>query len=150
MPFLAGQKLTAGQLDRIQPRIYEGAATSALAVSTTTYADIVGATVTFTTTAANAKFKADAVFDASVGTTSATNLMVGRLVVDGTPDSGGLAVYAMDVQDRATIAQEWTGTLAAAGTHTLKLQGACTASGSGSGNFLQSDTKIIVTVTEVP
>jgi hypothetical protein len=150
MAILAGQKLTAGQLARIQPQHYEGAATSALTVSTTTYADIVGATVTFTTTAANARFKAEAIFDASVGTVSGTNLMVGRLVVDGTPDSGGLAVYAMDVQDRATVAQQWTGTLAAAGSHTLKLQGACTASGSGSGTFLQSDTKLIVTITEVP
>lgn len=149
MPFLAGQIVTAGQLNRIQPIIYEGAATSALAVSTTTYADITGATVTFDTAAANAKFKAEAIFDASVTTVSATNLMVGRLVVDGTPDSGGLAVHAMDNQDRDTIGQMWTGTLAAAGSHTLKLQGACTASGSGAGSFLQSDTKIIVTITEV-
>jgi hypothetical protein len=148
--FLAGQTLTAGQLERVQPRTYEGAASAPLAVSTTTYADIVGATVTVTTTAPNAHFKAEAVLDASVGATSATNLMVGRLVVDGTPDSGGLAVYGMDTQDRATVAQQWTGVLPAAGSHTLKLQGACTASGSGSGSFLQSDTKIIVTIKEVP
>ncbi|MHC3391289.1 hypothetical protein ACLQ2E_17815 [Streptomyces lavendulocolor] len=149
MAILAGGRLTAGQVARIQPQFYEGAATAALTVSTTTYADIVGATVTFTTTAANAKFRAEAVFDASIGTPSSTNLMVGRLVVDGTPDAGGLAVYAMDTQDRATVAQHWTGTLPAAGVHTLKLQGACTASGSGSGTFLQSDTKLIVTIAEV-
>ncbi|TFE42507.1 hypothetical protein E3E14_25320 [Streptomyces sp. ICN441] len=149
MPFLAGQTVTAAQLERIQPKVHEGAATSALAVSTTTYADIPGATVTFDTAAANAKFKAEAIFDANITTVSGTNLMVGRLVVDGTPDSGGLAVYAMDTQDRATIAQQWTGTLPVAGSHTLKLQGACTASGSGAGSFLQSDTKIIVTVMEV-
>ncbi|MEU2111817.1 hypothetical protein [Streptomyces sp. NPDC019507] len=146
---LAGQTLTAGMVDRIQPRLYEGAATSALAVSTAVYADIVGASVTFETTTANAKFKAEAIFDASVTTVSGTNLMVGRLVVDGTPDSGGLAVHAMDTQDRDTIAQHWTGTLPASGTHTLKLQGGCTASGSGAGSFLQSDTKIVVTVMEV-
>ncbi|TLQ45748.1 hypothetical protein [Streptomyces marianii] len=149
MPFFAGQTLTAGQMERVQPRFFEGAASGALAVSTTTYADIPGATVTFDTAAANAKFKAEAIFDAVVSTTSGTNLMVGRLVVDGTPDAGGLAVYAMDTADRATIAQQWTGTLASAGSHTLKLQGACTAGGSGNGSFLQSDTKLIVTINEV-
>lgn len=146
---LAGQTLTAGTVDRIQPKWYEGIATSALAVSTSTYADIVGASVTFSTVAANARFKAEAVFDASVTTANTTNLMVGRLVVDGTPDTGGLAVHAMDTQDRDTIVQQWTGTLASAGSHTIKLQGAVTPGSGGAGSFLQSDTKVIVTIMEV-
>lgn len=147
MTILAGQKITADQLDRMQPTSYIAACSSALSVTTTTYADIVGCSITLATKGANATYVVTGIFDCSVTTTSATSLMVARLLVDGVVDSG-IAVYAMDTQDRACISMVWQGTLAAAGNHTLKLQGALTAA-AGAGSFLQSDTKIQIVITEV-
>lgn len=148
MSFLAGETITAGRLNRLQPVDYDAAATSALAVGNSTYADIPGCSITLTTGAANATYKAWAVLDCSVTAVSTTALMVGRHVVDGVVDTG-IAVYAMDTLDRATIAMMWRGTLASAGSHTLKLQGALTATVASGGSFLQSDTKLMVTITEV-
>ncbi|MDI9885306.1 hypothetical protein QMZ92_13110 [Streptomyces sp. HNM0645] len=148
MPFYAGQTVTAGQMDRVQPTPYEGAASGALTSTTTTYADIPGATVTLTTKAANATYVAEATLDANVVGTSPTILMVGRLVVDGVADTG-LAIKGMVVADRATISGRWKGTLAAAGSHTLKLQGALTSALAGGGVWQQTDTKLQVTISEV-
>lgn len=147
MGFLAGETITAGRLNRIQPTTYEEACTSALTVTTATYADITGASITLTTTADNAIYIAEAVFDCNVTGTSTTSLMVARLLVDGVVDSG-IAVYAMDTLDRSTIAMRWRGFLVAAGSHTLKIQGANTGA-AGTGVFQQDDTKLQVTIYEV-
>lgn len=149
MPLLAGQILTAGQAERLQPDPYIAPASSALPVTTTTYADIPGCSITLNTTAANAKYVANATFDCNVQNTSPTILMVGRLLVDGNPDSG-LAIKGMVVADRATVHMQWQGTLAAVGSHTLKLQGALTASLATGGTFQQTDTKLQVTIYEEP
>jgi hypothetical protein len=149
MSFAAGQRVTAGQLNRIQPVDYEADATDLLLMSNTTAADIPGATVTVTTVADNAAYKVVGVFDAEVLVTSTTGLMVGKLVVDGTGASG-TAVYGMDTADRATIVMTWTGTLGAAGDHTLKLQGNLSASISSGARFNKSTTKLTVTIKEVP
>jgi hypothetical protein len=146
--FLAGEFLTADRLNRLQPVDYEAPATAALSVATATYADIPGCSVTLNTTTPNAAFKAWGVFDCSVTTTNATALIVGRLLVDGV-NQNGIAVYAMDTADRATIGMVWTGTLGAAGSHTLKLQGGLTAAVASGGSILQSDTKLLVTITEI-
>lgn len=147
MGFLAGETITAGKLNRIQPTPYEEPCTAALTVTTATYADITGCSITLTTAAANAVYMAEAVFDANVTVVSGTSLMVGRLLVDGVTDSG-IAVYAMDTTDRATIAMRWRGLLASAGSHTLKLQGA-NSGAAGTGVFQQDDTKLQVTIYEV-
>jgi hypothetical protein len=147
MGFLAGETLTAGKLNRIQPTPYEEACTASLTVTTATYADITGASITLTTQADNAIYMAEAVFDCNVTGTSTTSLMVGRLLVNGVADSG-ISVYAMDTLDRSTIAMRWRGTLAATGSHTLKLQGA-NSGAAGTGVFQQDDTKLQVTIYEV-
>lgn len=148
MSFLAGQRVTAGQLNRVQPTSYLAAATGPLAVATSTYADIPGATVTFTTQAFGAQYTAWGVFDASVTTTSASILMLGHLQVDGVTDTG-VAVHGMAVANRDTVAMMWQGTLGAAGSHTLSLQGALSGALASGGTFLQQDTKLTVTITEV-
>ncbi|RPK85053.1 hypothetical protein [Streptomyces sp. ADI98-10] len=145
MPIAAGQKITAGQLTRMQPTKYLGEATGSLTASTT-YQLIPGCTVTLTTLAANATYSVIGVFDCNVTTIHATNLMVGRLTVDGSGGTG-LAIHAMDTQDRDTVAMLWQGTLAAAGSHTLQLEGVINAAG-GAGGFLQY-SRISVTITEV-
>ena len=148
MPFLAGQIITAGQLARMQPTPYMAAATSALTTTTTTYADIPGTDIAVTTLAANATYTALGVFDCNVLGTSPSILMVGRLLVDGATDVG-LAIHAMDTLDRDTVSMVWQGVLPAAGAHTFKLQGALTAALASGGSFLQSDTRLQVTITEV-
>ncbi|MFH9134446.1 hypothetical protein [Streptomyces sp. NPDC017524] len=144
MPILAGQNVTAGQLNRLQPRQFSAAATSALSASTT-YALIPGCSLTLPSTAATAAWTATGVFDCSVTTTHTTNLMVGRLVVD-TVAQAGLAVHAMDTLDRDTVAMLWSGTFAAAGSHTLQMEGVISSAG-GAGTF-QIYSGFTVTVTE--
>ncbi|WP_097865955.1 hypothetical protein [Streptomyces sp. rh34] len=144
MPILSGQIVTAGQLNRMQPRQFSAAATSALSASTT-YALIPGCSLTLPSTVANATWTAVGVFDCSVTTTHTTNLMVGRLVVD-TVAQTGLAIHAMDTLDRDTVAMLWSGTFAAAGSHALQLEGVINGAG-GAGAF-QVYTGFTVTVTE--
>lgn len=146
MAFLAGERVTASRLNRLQPTAYEATASASLTRTTTTYADITGATVTFDTEAANAKAVVDAEFDCAVGTTSTTTDMNGRIMVDGVAGNA-LAKHQMDNLDRDSVYTTETFTLAAAGSHTIKLQGALSAA-AGSGTF-QTFTKIKITVYEV-
>lgn len=146
MAFLAGEKITAARLNRLRPSTYFAQATSSLTRTDTTYADITGATVTFSTTAANAEYTVIGVFDCAVGTASSTTRMLGRIVTDGVAE-GGFAIHEMDTLDRDTDTTVAKGTLASAGSHTIKLQGALSAA-AGSGTF-QTFTQIHVTVTEV-
>lgn len=147
MPILAGQIVTAGQLNRLRPVTYFAQESSTLTRTVTTAADIPGATVTFNTEAANAVYRVDATFDSAVGTSSATTDMIGTIVIDGAtaPVSGR---HQMDNLDRDSVYAMATGTLAAAGSHTIKLQGALSAA-AGSGTW-QAFTSLIVTIYEVP
>lgn len=148
MTLAAGSRLTATRLNRLQPKTYMAACTSALTATTSTYADITGASITLNTEVANATYVAHAVFDMNVLAVSGSILMVGRMQVDAVTDSG-IAVYAMDALTRATVAMTWRGTLASAGSHTFKLQGALTSSLATGGAFQQDDTKLQVTIYEV-
>lgn len=146
MAFLAGETITAARLNRLRPQAYFAQASASLTRTDTTNADITGATVTFTTTAANAEYSVVGVFDCAVGTASSSTRMLGRIVTDGVAE-GGFAIHEMDNLDRDTVTTVAKGTLAAAGSHTIKLQGALSAA-AGSGTF-QTFTQIHVTVTEV-
>ncbi|MFE2019893.1 hypothetical protein ACFW9O_17840 [Streptomyces sp. NPDC059499] len=121
MPFLAGQKVTAGQLNRVQPVTYE-------AVGTTTQdgpltdADVTSCSVTFNTTTANATAVVNCSFDYDI-TVATTTLGSGRLNVDGVGESR-YATFQQgpgNASDRMTAAQSYRVILAAAGSHTLKL-----------------------------
>ncbi|MFD3352730.1 hypothetical protein [Streptomyces fradiae] len=143
----AGQIITANMWNRLQPVPYLARASASLTRVDATYADIPGASVPITTTAANAVYVVEAVFDCAVGTASGTTRMLGRIVTDGVAEDS-FAIHEMDQADRDTVATMARGTFAAAGAHTIKLQGALSAA-AGSGTF-QIYTQVKVTVYEVP
>jgi len=113
----------------------------------TTPADIPGATLTFTTANPNATVLAAGIFDCGCATTG-TGLVVGTLVVDGSSQSPESTFGLVTANDRNSVAQVWAVTLASAGSHTLKLQGALTAA-SGTGSIHATHTGIAVLVLDV-
>ena len=144
MAFLAGERLTAGRANRLQPRTYPIAIGSGTIAASSTNVDVPSATITLTTEAAGATFKVWAVFDFnSLGASAGSS--TGRLVVDGA-NQVPLAVFRQDATaDRGTHAQSYTGTLAAAGSHTFKL----IVSTSTNTECLGSNTYLVVEITEV-
>lgn len=147
MAFLSGERITAARLNRLGAVTYEAVASASLTRTTTTYADVPDATVTFSTVAANAVIVVDAEFDCAVGGISATTDMNGRINVDGVAGTR-LSKHQMDTLDRDTDYVFEKFTLASAGSHTVKLEGALSAA-AGSGTF-QTFTSLKVTVYEVP
>jgi len=148
MAFLSGDRLTAARVNHIQPVTYGPAICDAsLTRTVTTYADISGCSITFTTETDLAVVVAHAVFDCAVGTTSTTTDMNGAIAVDGVQEAV-LAKHQMDNLDRDSVSAVSRFTIAAPGSHTVKLQGALSAA-AGSGTF-QVFTHLIVTVYEVP
>lgn len=147
MPILAGQTLTAAQLNRLQPAPYEAEATSTLTLGTSV-ADIVGATYTLSTSAANALYVVDATFDCWAEVVSGVTAIQCRLDVDGV-NAGREGVFlGATTGERATIHQQWKGTLASSGSHTLKLRGLKSA-GVGTYKIVATSTVIGITIYEV-
>lgn len=146
MALLAGEILTAGRAQRLQPKPYNATASAPLTL-TTTETDIPGCTIVLTTETAGATFKAYAAVDCLVTVVNATTIMEGRLTVDGVLQLGR-STHRMVAADRDTVAQPWMGTLATAGSHTFVLRGALTAA-SGTGAIQASNTKLLVEITEV-
>jgi hypothetical protein len=112
------------QLLRIdaKPMILSAAATATQDL-TTTEVDVTGATLTFTTLKANARFMCTASFYfASIGVAN-SGVASGKLYVDNVVQAG-FANFTGDsaTPDRMNLSQTWIGTLAAAGSHTLKLR----------------------------
>jgi len=147
MPFAAGEIITAGRLNRLQPVTYEASATADLTLSTTE-TDIVGATVTLTTQTAGAVFVVEGTFDFSAATGAAGVIMVGRLSVDGSTDIEEAHADGSTTGARVTANQEWRGTLATAGDHTLKLRALKSAAG-GTMSARTIHTKVLITIYEV-
>ncbi|MER5892407.1 hypothetical protein [Streptomyces sp. NPDC001876] len=145
MPVLAGQVLTAGQFNRVQPRPSEVTASGNLAL-TTVEADVPGASLTVTTTAANAIYVATATFSFDI-TSATTAFASGSLDVDGSAPSGQARWSGEVATDFGPAVQQWSGTLAAAGNHTFKLRGSMSA-GTGI-TILGAYTRLIVVVYEV-
>ena len=143
MAFLAGEMLTAARANRQQSRTYSAIGSGTIPASSTNV-DVTGATVTFTTETAGASFKAWCVWDFnSLGASAASS--TGRLVVDGV-NQLPLVVFRGDAAaDRGTQAQNYVGTLGAAGSHTLKL----ITSTSTNTECLGSNTSITVEIAEV-
>ncbi|MEV3848084.1 hypothetical protein AB0J30_14970 [Streptomyces microflavus] len=144
MPVWAGQIVTAGLFNRLQPRKHLAEASGSL-TATTVYQPIPGCSLVAPSTMAGAAWSALGIFDCNVSTIHATNLMVGRLTVDGTSQSG-LAIHAMDTADRDTVAMVWGGTLAAIGNHTFTMEGVINGA-SGAGGFF-AYSRLEVTITE--
>lgn len=144
MPILAGQIVTAAQLNRLQPTTYK-VVQSALVTGPQTNADATGAAVTFTTLAANAVVVVNTSFDFDP-TGAVSGLSSGRLYIDGA-GVGEYAVYQAGpgvAGDRSSVPQNYREVLPAAGSHTLKL-----VTSLATGVNLNVYTTMIVTVYEV-
>jgi hypothetical protein len=111
-----------------------GAGCNATQGLTTSPVDIPGCSITFQTYRANVQVMAFSVFDFSWAGTTFKELD-GFLNVDGTLQTARAQwVAAMSGGDRKHVPQNWTVTLASAGTHTIKLQADINAAGA-SGTF---------------
>ncbi|MGW6458033.1 hypothetical protein ACWF94_19325 [Streptomyces sp. NPDC055078] len=121
MPILAGQTVTAGQLNRLQPRTYE-AVGSVQTTGPVTDFDVPSTSINLSTTMPNATYTAVAVWDFDQIGTGTNALASGRLKVDGVlADRFAVFQTSGHVNDRATVSQTFPGVLASAGAHTLGL-----------------------------
>lgn len=114
----AGQKITAVSLSN--PFVVQASSTSNLTVTTNTETPVPGATVTFTTSAANVPVIITGVFDISVSVAGAS-LAVGRCLVDAVDQPAQATTQLTTAGTRATVTQTWLATLVAAGSHTIAL-----------------------------
>jgi hypothetical protein len=141
--FASGEKIRASRLNRIQPVSYLANANGDVPALSTDV-DVPGATITLTTLAANAVYVAVAFFDFDLtGASTATG--TGKLVVDGATQTATANMAGEVTTDRMTPGQTWKGTLASAGSHTLKL----TATTGASQIVQDTHTTLQVTIYEV-
>ena len=106
-------------------RVIEARCSSTLGL-TTSYADVAGTSLTFTTRSANAAIQVTAVFDFEL--TAGAGAALGRPLLDGATLSSATAVL-IEAANRGTVAQVYAATIAAKGNHTLKLQASKTGAG---------------------
>lgn len=147
MPILAGQIVTAGQLNRLQPKTYRAAASSALA-GPVTNVDVPGAAITLTTEKPGATYVIDAWYDVRVTSTAGTALGSGNIRVDGAIE----AEYAVFRDSHAgsangsgsSIGHTYRGVLPAAGLHTIKL-----VASPSNGQQVNIYSSLTVTIYEV-
>jgi hypothetical protein len=140
--FSAGDRVTAGRLNRLQPRSYQAVATGTM-VGPQSGVDVPGLSIPITTETDNAVYTAVLVADVDL-TGSTTGLASVRLVVDGA-NASTFALFAAEVAtDRATAAQTYRGTLGAAGDHVIKANATVM-----SNQQLNQYTSLLVTISEV-
>lgn len=118
MSFQAGEVATAARLNYLQTQVYYAIGSGTVAASQTN-ADVTDATVTFTTSTANARYAAFCVWDfdnpgAPGGDGTA------RLSIDAVNQSP-LATWGSSSGGRGTVSQNYSGTLSSTGSHTFKL-----------------------------
>lgn len=140
---LAGSRIKAANTP--DPYILSAPATSSTAISGTPATDLTGATITFTTAQPNASVLVTGVFDAQTTATGAVG--VGTCVVDGATQSGQATWGLTTLNARGTVTQVWNVTLATAGSHTIKLQGAL-SSASGTVTYGTTHTNINLLVMD--
>lgn len=150
MPILAGDIVTAATLNRLQPKTYTALATSTLAAGSTD-ADVVGASVTFTTETNNAVYIAIADYQL-IWTGAGTSSAIGKLSVDSSIVTGQIATRqapgtAADNGDSEALSRTWRGTLGTAGSHTIKL--VATTGANQTISATSSATTLTVVVYEV-
>lgn len=143
MGFAAGERVTAGRLNLLQPTTYSAVGTGMI-TGPATNADVSSTSTAITTVNDNATYKVTAVWDVTL-TGSTTSLLTARLNVDGSNVSP-LGTYGASVSgNRATITQQYTGTLVSAGSHTFKLVASPVANQTVQG----TNTTMVVTISEV-
>ena len=143
MPFASGQRITPARLNALQPKTYYAIGSGTVPASTSN-GDVPSASVTFTTTFPGAVYVAHAVWDCQL-TGATTALLTARIKVDGTFQPP-LAVWSGQVAtDRGSIGQNYRGTLAAAGSHTIGLVASTAANQVVQG----VNSSVLVTIYEV-
>lgn len=119
MPILPGQTIRAAPVNALKTVTYYAPQTSSVAAGSTNVL-VPGCTVTFDTLYANATFLATWFLDVDL-TGASTSLASARLNIDGVR-TGQFAVSAAEVStDRSSPGNQYYGTLAAAGSHTIFL-----------------------------
>lgn len=139
----SGHIVTATDLNRLQPTPYSATQTADVSGAVTD-ADLTGCTKTFDTETNNATYKAwaNADFDHSGATTT---VATAALNIDGVKQAGEITYQQGVSTDRMSPGRVWTGTLAAAGTHTMKL----TATLPAGIQIHQTNTTLMIEITEV-
>ena len=132
MAILAGQIVTADQLNHLQPMRYYAQGTTPFSISTTTFVAIPNCSITLSTDTA-AVYSVQANFSYHVTTPAATVFTRGALFLDGAQLSGesrwSEGSTGMDASDFNMAPKAWGGTLSAAGTHTFDLRAAVSSAG---------------------
>lgn len=112
--------------------------------------DVTGTAMTFLTYNANAHMHvtATADFDSQAPFTS-TTICVGELYIDNVVQAGQILYQIKSSDDRATVAQTWSLTIASAGSHTIKLTGRFTTA-TATVNMRQEHTAWSATIVDTP
>ncbi len=144
MPIYAGQTLTAGVLNRLQPKTYRAKQSSAL-VGVQSAVDIPGLSVAFTTETAGAKAVAVWFVDArNTGSGGGTTISVNALL-DGSTGSDTYAVWrGSAASEQGHVAASMDFTVSAAGAHTIKCQVT-----QSTNNQTQIYSSLLVTIYEM-
>ena len=104
------------------PAAFAAACTANTDVANGTEVDVAGATITVVTTKVNAQFFCIGSFYFSMLAAS-SGIALGKLNVDGVNQAGFANFTGLNtVPDRVNSTQAWSGVLATAGSHTLKLR----------------------------
>lgn len=141
--FVAGQKIRASDLNRACPVEFEQEVTSDYTI-TSSYADVTGASITITTSVPNAVCIIDVDIDFRL-TVTGTNYCYGAVMIDGVRHARQRLMLFQNAETRDGNRLRIRTTLAAAGSHTIKLQ-AKKDSGSGTGIFCANTTVLSLTV----
>lgn len=143
MAFLAGERITATRLNRLQPVKYAAVGSGTL-TGPQTNADVTDATITLTTETDGAGYVAWCVWDINT-TGAAAGTATMRLNFD-TANLTPLATFnGPDSGERSTVTQVYEGTVTTAGSHTFKL----VASPNTNQQIQGVNSSIIVEITEV-
>lgn len=146
MAFLAGERITAARINRLQPTPYSATGSGNLALSTSE-ADVTGASITLTTETDGAYYVCHATFAFDI-TSATTSFATGNMYLDGSAITGSCRWSGEVTTDFGTDTQMWHGAVGTAGSHTFKLRGSM-SSGTGI-QILGAFTRIIVTIYEEP
>jgi hypothetical protein len=142
MSFLAGERITAARLNRLQPTEYFIQQTAVLAGATTNVL-VPGMTIPFTTLAPNATYTATWFLDFDI-TTAHTGTSLGRARLDASIVATYADFAGEVVTDRMSPGNQFSGTIALAGAHTLDVVATLQT-----GCQLNTVSSVLLRVTEV-
>jgi hypothetical protein len=142
MGFLAGERITAGRLNRLQPKEFFVYQTAELAGATTNVL-VPGMTLNFDTEAPNATYSITWFLDFDI-TTAHTGTSLGRARLNGVNVATYAAFAGEVVTDRGTPGNQHKGVITNAGSHTFDVVATLQA-----GCKLFAMSSVLLRVTEV-